>query len=74
MPVNKPSPTLSKITARILDLFRKQKLDDQSAGIRFDAPEGQWRGGYGMPFEKELPDFVKEDNAGWVYVKRSRKD
>lgn len=69
---NTGSQTLIKITARILDIFRKQNLDDVSAGIRFDVPENAWRGGYGVPFEKELPDFVKEDNAGWTYVKRSR--
>lgn len=71
---NQRSQTLIKITSRILDIFRKQNLDDMSAGIRFDASENNWRGGYGVPFEKQVPDFVKEDNDGWVYVKRSKDD
>jgi hypothetical protein len=70
---NTRSQMLIKLTARILDIFRKQGLDDVTAGIRFDAPESQWRAGYGVPFEKELPDFVKEDNAGWTYVKKQDK-
>lgn len=73
MRMNKPSLMLTNITTRILDLFRKQNLDDMTAGVRFDAPESQWRAGYGTPFEKELPDFVKEDNAGWVYLPKSKK-
>lgn len=74
MPQNTSSQMLFKLTSKILDLFRKQNLDDVSAGIRFEASDDTWRGGYGNPFEKELPDFVKKDNVGWNYVKQSRDE
>jgi hypothetical protein len=64
---------LIKLRRKILDLWQ---TEDQILypGVRFDSGEPEWRGGYGIPRDHDLPDFVKKDNEGWDYVARSKDE
>lgn len=63
------SQALIKFAARIL---KSWTTDDEMTypGIRFEAGEPEWRGGYGVPHDNDKPDFVKKDNDGWDYAAR----
>lgn len=67
------SQALIRLASKILRGFKTPE-DMQFPGVRFDAPEGEWRGGYGVPKDDNIPDFVKKDNDGWDYVAQSKDE
>lgn len=46
----------------------KQDVPPEYMGMMISGDDQPRDDGYGMPFEKQVPDFVKKDNDGWVYV------
>ena len=67
------SQALIRLAARIM---KSWKTDDEIAfpGVRFDAGDPEWRGGYGIPRDNDIPDFVKKDNDGWDYIATHRDE
>lgn len=61
------SQALIRLASKILRTFKTPE-EIQFPGIRFDTDEGEWRGGYGVPHDNDIPEFVKKDNDGWDYV------
>ncbi len=63
---------LATLFDRLMAILAKQPKE--YPGIRFDAGEPEWRGGYGVPIDNETPDFVKKDNDGWDTIKQSERE
>lgn len=66
-------PRSQGLIKRAAQILKRWVTDDEIKypGIVFhhDAPE--WRGGYGVPVGRDVPEFVKEDNDGWDYIHSS---
>lgn len=60
-----------KLQQAILALW-KTTDDLYAPGVRFDGDAAHWSGGYGIEANQDIPEFVKKDNDGWVYVQKSR--
>lgn len=64
------SQALIKLAARILKAWKTED-EMKYPGVRFDAGDPEWRGGYGVPPDHQVPDFVKKDNDGWDSIQQS---
>lgn len=72
MSLNKRISARIKMASRILKTWQTE--DEQKyPGWRFDGDTPQFKDGYGVEPDSDIPDFVKKDNDGWDYVKRSDK-
>lgn len=60
-----------KLAARIMTVLSKQ--DNDFPGWRWEGDDTTFKDGYGIEPDNDIPDFVKKDNDGWDYVKRSSK-
>lgn len=67
------SQALIKLAAQILKTWKTPE-EIQYPGVRFDSGDPEWRGGYGVARDNELPDFVKKDNDGWDYVAKLKDE
>lgn len=57
-------------------ILKSWKTEDEIKypGVRFDAEIPEWRGGYGVAIDDNLPDFVKKDNDGWVTSEQLKRE
>lgn len=67
------SLALTRLAARIMKAWKTED-EMKYPGIRFDAEIPEWRGGYAVPMENEIPDFVKKDNDGWDSIDKSKRE